>query len=130
MEYSHLQSWYCHPRELSSTEKDWMAKMLDVDLPYRDILKEQVENSKAIGECKCGCRTINIQVDQTAARKFPYSIRIPVEMSVTEEGKPPILFLLHLIDGYIHELEVLRVDSTPIIGDIEFRNAEVLVNIE
>ncbi|GGD82509.1 DUF6984 family protein [Paenibacillus nasutitermitis] len=129
MAYTHLQSWYNKPRELSTVEKEWLERLLDHTLTDREILQKQLMHSKVIGECMCGCKSINIKIE-SVAQSYPYPERIPVEMTVYESGKAPIMILLHVVNGYINELEVLRADSTPIIGNIDLSNTEVLVNIQ
>jgi hypothetical protein len=42
---------------------------------------------------------------------------------------PPVLFLLHVVNGYVDELEVLRGDSLPIEGHIPLEAAKVTVNV-
>lgn len=128
MKNSDLQLWYEAPRELANDEQTWIEKMLDIDLPNKDILIEQLKHSKVIGQCMCGCKTINIQVDHRI-EKYPYGERIPVEVMSYESGQAPIMFLLHVVDGYINELEVLRADSTPITGEIHLLNVEVTNNL-
>lgn len=128
MDSAHLQSWFETPRELSMPETKWFDVLLSVDLVDKEVLSEQVKHAKVIGECTCGCKTINIRVD-TSINQYPYSERIPVEMVAYEPGKAPIMFLLHVVNGYISELEVLRADSSPIIDEIDLSNVEVQINI-
>lgn len=128
MESAHLQKWLEVPRELSRDEVGWFDLLLEVNLVDKEILIEQVKRSKVVGECSCGCRSINIQVDTTVIQ-YPHVERIPVEMTAFEAEKAPILFLLHVVNGYISEFEVLRADSSPILDEIDLSNVEVQINI-
>ena len=49
---------------------------------------------------------------------------------ITESGKAPVMFLLHIVNGYINELEVLRADSSPIDDAIDLSNIELSINIK
>ncbi|MCM3042235.1 hypothetical protein M3201_21490 [Paenibacillus motobuensis] len=129
MSYAHLQSWFESPRELTDTEKEWLNRLLISELVDRMILQKQVAKSKVIGECLCGCKSVNMQVDSTAPR-YPHTERIPVEMTAFESGKAPVMFLLHVVNGYINELEVLRADSSPIDDAIDLSNIELSINIK
>ena len=53
---------------------------------------------------------------------------MPVEMTLSANDSVPILFLLHVIDGYVSELEVLRVDSERLIHVPDCNDAIVTVN--
>lgn len=79
--------------------------MLNSDLVDKEILQEQIMRSRVIGECVCGCKSINIQVG-SCSQSRPYSERIPIEMTAFESGKAPIMFLLHVVNEYINELNL------------------------
>lgn len=57
-------------------------------------------------------------------------IRVPVEMYLHEPNQVPVQFLLHVIQGYVSELEIFNADSSKITEHINLKNAktEVLVN--
>lgn len=129
MESGHLQCWHANPRKFLMDEMRWIGKLLDNTLRDVEILRDQIKYANVIGECKCGCRSINIKVDEDVKR-YPYPERIPVEMIAHEQGKAPIMFLLHVVEGYMNELEVLRADSEPITGSIDLFDIEVLVKLQ
>lgn len=41
----------------------------------------------------------------------------------------PILFQIHVVDGYLNELEILKLDSTPICEEIDISKGVVEVRI-
>lgn len=126
----HLQNWFRQERDFTEEEEVWLQKLLgSIDFPGRDALISQLKNAKVIGNCLCGCKTIDIKIDSVSPR-FPYSIRVPVEMLVHNDKSAPVVFYLHVIDGYIKELEVFKADSERISERIELDNAEVKVNIK
>src|SRR5690349_15195192 len=65
-------------RSLRAEEKALLDFLLSADFPGRDEVKEQAEDVKVVGECKCGCGTIDLAVPPgtTAANNAK---RIPVE---------------------------------------------------
>ncbi|AQT86332.1 hypothetical protein B1222_21040 [Paenibacillus larvae subsp. pulvifaciens] len=106
-----------------------MEKLLSVEFPERDILVSQLKNAKVIGNYLCGCRTIDINIDSTCS-KFPNSKRVPVEMIIHNGQSAPIIFYLHVLNGYIKELEIFKADSKPISEKFELNNAQININVK
>lgn len=62
---------------------------------------------------------------------YPFHVRVPVEMRAFQQASAPIVFLLHIVDGVINELEIITADSTQIEADnIELTRVEYEVNQE
>lgn len=118
-----LQVWLDNGRRLTSVEWQWCERMLDESVPRRDILLSQLRGAEVVGYCNCGCRTISIRITDGLPR-YPYATRVPVEMEIES---PPILFLLHIVNGFVSELEVFRGDLQPINSPISLHSAKVTV---
>lgn len=127
MTNQHLQVWYEHEREFTPEEKLWLQKLMNFDFKGKDAIIKQLQSSKVIGQCACGCKTINIRVDH-AIEQYPYSIRVPVEMTAIQSDGIPIVFLLHVLNGYIAELEIFKADSSPVSETIKLDNISITVN--
>jgi hypothetical protein len=54
-------------RPLRVQEKALLDFLLSADFPGREELKEQAENVTVVGECQCGCGTVQFQVDSNCA---------------------------------------------------------------
>ena len=54
---------------------------------------------------------------ENTAPQYPYRVRVPVEMRAFQEGSTLIIFLLHVMDGYINELEIVSAALTWICED-------------
>lgn len=102
------------PRDFTPEETSVIEKLLCVEFEGRNALKEQLNHTKVIGNCSCGCRSILLSSGSLAPMLSP-SQRIPVEMESMDDDGVPVLFLLHVIEGYVSELEVFRADSEPLI---------------
>ena len=64
-------------RSLRREERALLDFLLSADFPGREELKRQAENVTVVGECQCGCGTIDLQVDPIcAAAKLDKSIPI------------------------------------------------------
>jgi hypothetical protein len=115
------------PREFTVLELAILEKLMSEDIKDKALLILQLKNAKVIGYCSCGCKTIDIEVLQDIT-KYTNSARIPVEMSVTDRDGMMILILLHVVNGYINELEITRADSQPINDDFDINDAIITVN--
>jgi hypothetical protein len=102
------------PRELTSPERAILDLLLAAEFPGCEILRQQAEGVRVSGRCGCGCATRLLKVDPTAAPAFPERRRIPVEAEGVDADGVPIYVLLHVVDGYLNELEMLRADSEPL----------------
>ena len=62
---------------------------------------------------------------------YPYLVRVPVEMRAFQTSTAPIVFLLHVVNGVIDELEIITADLTQIDADsIKLEKVEYEVNQE
>ena len=57
--------------------------------------------------------SLKFKIDNSVSR-FPYKLRIPIELNLYQYNDIPVAFLLHLIDGYIDELEIYTMDGSTI----------------
>ena len=110
------------PRELSIDEWSILNKMLSVDFEGKDIISIQLKSAKVIGYCPCGCKTIDIQVGSNLP-KYEYNKRVPIELRIFSEEEVPIIASIHVVNGYINELEIIRADSKAITEKIILENA-------
>jgi hypothetical protein len=124
---SKLKVEFNEPRELSNGEWKILNKMLSADFQGKDIVSIQLKSAKVISYCPCGCKTIDIQVDRNLPQ-YEYEKRVPVELKVFSEDGVPIMASLHIANGYISELEIVRADSKAINDEIIFDNSIIEVH--
>lgn len=98
-----------NPGPLSDAEKKVLLHLLSPDFPGVEELRVQVDHAEVVGECDCGCPTIDIGVAQSAA---PRSLRLsgtgplPYEgYAASDEGDPAGGIILFCSDGFISGLE-------------------------
>jgi len=117
-------------RNLNNIEKKWIDKLLDVDFKGKDILAEQILKSQVAYKKEYAFISLKFNVINNTG-KYPYSTRVPVEMRAYQDESAPIVFLLHIIDGLVNELEVISADSSEIVESaISLNRVEYEVNKE
>ena len=101
------------PRQLSPWERDVLEALLAVPFPGAEELKEQLGSVKVAEEYGGDDPSVIFSVAQHAALPAPVKRRIPVEAEGLDEDGATIQVLLHVIDGFVWELEVYRPDGEP-----------------
>lgn len=111
-------------RKLNDKEKLWLNKLLEAEFKGKEIIIQQLGNTEVFCEENYQYISINFYVENFI-EKYPYEVRVPVEMRAFQENSNPIVFLLHIIDGFVNELEVFTADLSKINGnDISLDNVE------
>jgi len=104
----------------------WINTLLNTEFKGRGILLSQLEN--AMYELVCGAGYISIKFLVSSEReRYPFICRVPVEMIAFQPGRHPVVFLLHIIDGIVDELEIFTADSSLIEREISIINVEYKV---
>lgn len=114
-------------RNFLQIEKAWLEAMLSVDFLGKEIISKQLDNAQISRDYNVGYISLKINVDKSI-EQFPFQIRVPIEMRVSGKDDIPIVFLLHVIDGVVDELEIFNADSSPISGNIYIEKKEVIVD--
>jgi hypothetical protein len=111
-------------RDIDKTEQTWLDKLLSVDFNGKEIIKKQISASKVFCEKNPSFVSLKFSVSRSV-EKFPFRVRVPIEMTVFQKNSAPIIFLLHIIDGFINELEIFPADSSIIdIDDIDLQKID------
>lgn len=103
------------PRALSGEERHLMAFLLSEPFPGREVLGKQLESARVSAQC-ASCPTVTFKVERRASPPAPVRRRIPTEAESLGATWDPagVHVLLHVVDGYLDELEVYRNDGEPI----------------
>ena len=76
-----------------------------------------------------GYSFISLKFKTENTNRYPYPVRVPVEMRAFQKNSAPIVFLLHVVNGFIDELELITADSSKIdSASITLDNVEYVVN--
>jgi hypothetical protein len=103
-------------------------RLLSEDFPGRDELRQQLQNIRVENlDCEDKCPSFLIFPDQSTP-KSAVKIRIPVEGEITDQDGSRVEILLHVVDGYLNELEIVKYEETDFIGPIDPLDVKVKVN--
>lgn len=117
-------------RNIYETEQQWINSLMDVEFQGRDILLKQFSKAKIIYKQEHPFISLKFKVEGEI-EPYPYRVRVPVEMRAFQNSTAPIVFLLHVVNGVIDELEIITADSTQIDADsIQLEKVEYEVNQE
>lgn len=100
-------------RPLKEFEYDVLESMLSHNFQGQTELFKQLDGVKVSSECKT-CPTVEFVVPSSYP-KAEVKHRIPVEAVAEDSDGVKIHFLVHVVNGYLFELEVFREDSERIL---------------
>ena len=100
--------------ELKPYHRAILDKLLSEQFPGRDEILTQVHNStaKVVEDYKDDYGSVEFSVH--ARTRSPVLKHVPVYGTALDEDGVPIEFLLHVVDGFIKELEIVKLDGTAI----------------
>lgn len=94
---------------LSGSEKEWLATMLSIDFENKEQLIRQINAASIIREHTRYFISIKFAVPLSISA-IKMTERVPIEMRAYDSEKAPVQFLLHIINGYVSELEIFRAE--------------------
>lgn len=113
--------------KLKELENNLLNYMFEADFMDKNILVKQAEESVITTLYEEGVITIkfsNLQGDI-----YPHSVRVPIEMRAFQEESAPIVFMLHVINGYLDELEIFSADGSTInVDNISLDKLEYVID--
>lgn len=112
------------PRKLSDFEEGLLIRILSHDFIGQSELFRQIQGAEVVSECDT-CPTVEFAV-APEYNKAHVARRIPVEAEGEDSDGVKIHFLIHVVEGYLSELEIFREDSESILKMPEVRSLKVL----
>lgn len=117
-------------KTIKPNEKDLLEKIFSKKFQYREEIINQINNA----EIERTYTDFYLSLKFKIGSEIPpvkTDIRVPVEMRIYKENQVPVQVFLHIVHGYVSEVEVFNADSSKIIGGINFKNIkkiEILIN--
>ena len=98
------------PRELTEAEKGILLRILSAEFKGREKLLQQATSAKVIATHNTDY-TVMIDVDRDTGTKVNLGYRIPVEAEYLDFDGVKVHILLHVVGGFMNELEFFREDG-------------------
>ena len=110
-------------RPLKTHERELLEKLLEPEFPGRDELRLQLNSVTAKQIFEDG--TLALQCGLT--HPAPVKSRVPVEGECRDADGGPISVFLHVVDGFMNELEIVKYDHSKIVKQPSAHDLVVLV---
>ena len=116
------------PSSLTSEEAGILDRLLSVDFQGREELLRQAQSVRVSEECK-DCRSIKLIVDNLLENIATLKRRIPIEAEAIDRDNVKIHVLLHVVHGFMDEIEIYREDLQN-IAEMPKPNSLELINLD
>lgn len=108
----------------NNQEKLWIKLMLSCDFSGKERIVQQLASAEVSRQYTNGYLSLQFLVDKSIP-PAEVTKRVPVEMRATKDGENPIVFLLHVLDGYASEVEIFRADLSHIDKNLDVSTAKL-----
>lgn len=98
-------------RKLTTEETSIVARLLETDFPGRDAIAQQMENATVR---EWDDRNGSLIFEVASGPRAVTKLRIPVEGEFEDLDGITIHVLLHVVDGFVTDLEIYKDDSSRI----------------
>lgn len=117
-------------RELNTLEKRILSKLLERSFPGRTEIREQIKKCRVrtLDEYKDNYESIEFKTD--LSKKANVESRVPVQGLTSDKDGVPVEFFLHIVDGFINELEIVKADNSPLVEKIDPEKIKVTIYSE
>ena len=114
-------------RNLNELEKEMLNRLVEKDFQGKEAIVKQIENAMA-EDCNDNDNYGSILLHTGVKEAADVRDRIPVEALVADSDGTDVAILLHVVDGFINELELFKVDGSPLMQAIDPVKIRVSVN--
>lgn len=97
--------------ELTEKECEWLNSMMNCGYPFHKEIIEQINHAKIEREATAYYYFLRFFV-RSSCPPIPCDERVPITMEVKRPNAAPVEFLLHILHGYIYEIEIFNADSS------------------
>jgi hypothetical protein len=111
-------------RPLEASERALLERLLQGEFPRRDALSNQLHGVSVRTIDEYGSLELRVGENAAPAKLSPsegdpsrmLTDRVPVEGQYRDEDGIPVCVMLHVVEGFIHELQIFKADGSRIIN--------------
>lgn len=109
---------------LTNNERKWLELALSREFDGRMDIVRQINSSEIKREYTSSFLAIKFYPSKL---EKPTKVigRVPVEVRIFYQDEVPIQLFLHVVGGYVNELEIIRADSSEITEDFNIKGEKV-----
>lgn len=96
-------------RPFNKREHTWLKNLLATTFIGKEIVEKQL--AQAIVTAEVYGPYTSLILETTCEEYYPHPFRVPVVMVAYQPNGVPIEFLLHIVDGFVDELEIYWADG-------------------
>ena len=116
-------------RPLTDSEKAIVMKMLSVDLPGVEILREQANHAMARVLDRYGSIAFKLGlVERTRFSDGPLISALQPDTDTVQRYGPSVNIILFIKDGLIGELQIYKDDGSKILGSVDVQKFDLVVD--
>ncbi len=116
-------------RPLTDSEKAIVMKMLSVDLPGVEILREQANHAMARVLDRYGSIAFKLGlVERTRFSDGPLISALQPDTDTVQRYGPYVNIILFIKDGLIAELQIYKDDGSKILGSVDVQKFDLVVD--
>ncbi len=101
-------------KDLNKYERGLLSKLLEKPFPGRDEINKQIKYAKVRVIDEYGDNYGSLEFELQTDLKSPVEQRVPVGGIAHDIDNVPIEILLHVVDGKVKELEIVKADGSAI----------------
>lgn len=117
-------------RQLTNLERHILDRLLSREFPGRDKLGQQISSGlvRIINEYKDNWGSLEFNISSNV--KASVTSRIPVQGILNDSDGVPIQIFLHVVNGKVDELEIVKADNSPLKSPIDPKKIRVVTDQE
>ena len=119
----HENDEYCYEKIVL-----WLNTLLAMDFLGKEIICKQLNGAKY--ELDGKYEYLDVKFKPNKCEKYPYNIRVPIQICARQPNMNIVNILLHVVDGYVAILDINNMDLTDFNGEFSLDNVEYIVNEE
>lgn len=113
-------------RPLSELEQSIINRLLEKSFPGRDVLIKQARALSA-RSTEDTDNYGSVYLKTSVKDKAPVDSRVPVEAVTQDTDGAEVLVLLHVAEGYLDELEIVKSDGSSLLGRINASEMKITI---
>ena len=111
-------------RRFNDTEARILDKLVSVNFEDHETVRRQIQSASVIEVDDSGS-AVSVDFKTAEKQKVTTKERVPVRGETVDSSGAHVYILLHIVDGFANELEIVRADGEPLQMPLDIANLTV-----